>query len=180
MKKQMNFLGSQQGRLEVNFKRLKSELGDYMSDADIMKLAQKQMPVNPNAYASSFQSDKLKGITWNAEFNNARALKSIKQSVASKFSPKGCDSIKAIIDHEFGHRVDILSSLSNNPTFNSIYQKHVSKGMGYVKENLSKYAYVGKDPKAEFIAEAWSEYLNNPNPRGIAKEVGDLILSLLK
>ena len=28
---------------------------------------------------------------------------------------------------------------------------------------------------AEFIAEAWSEYLNNPEPREIAMSVGKLI-----
>lgn len=54
--------------------------------------------------------------------------------------------------------------------------------MNHIKDNLSKYAYKQSyksgnyDPKAEFIAEAWSEYLNTPTPRHIAKSVGELIV----
>ena len=35
-------------------------------------------------------------------------------------------------------------------------------------------AYGGKNI-AEFIAESWGEYINNPTPRPLAKQVGDLM-----
>lgn len=35
-------------------------------------------------------------------------------------------------------------------------------------------------PYKEFIAEAWSEYLNNPNPRPIVKTAGDIIVTTIK
>jgi len=57
-----------------------------------------------------------------------------------------------------------------------------------MKENLSLYAYrnelttnsiaLQKNPNslyAEFIAEAWAEYCNNPSPRPIALEIGKII-----
>jgi len=33
------------------------------------------------------------------------------------------------------------------------------------------------NPHREFIAEAWSEYCNNPEPRVLAKKIGELIES---
>ena len=44
--------------------------------------------------------------------------------------------------------------------------------LGYIKDNLSKYAMTNLK---EFVAEAWSEYLNNPNPRELASHVGEMI-----
>jgi hypothetical protein len=41
-----------------------------------------------------------------------------------------------------------------------------------MREVLS--AYGGKNI-AEFIAESWGEYINNPTPRPLAKQIGDLM-----
>ena len=44
-------------------------------------------------------------------------------------------------------------------------------------EELSRYAWKNDNENkyAEMIAEGWAEYLNNPNPRPIAKEIGETI-----
>ena len=41
-----------------------------------------------------------------------------------------------------------------------------------IKEALSEYAATNQ---SEFFAEAFSEYLNNPNPREVARKVGELL-----
>jgi len=41
-----------------------------------------------------------------------------------------------------------------------------------IKEELSEYA---QSNIAEFIAEAWAEYRNNPSPRPIAQSIAELI-----
>ena len=45
-------------------------------------------------------------------------------------------------------------------------------GKDHIKNNLSQYAATNS---SEFFAEAYSEYLNNPNPRPIAKKIGELL-----
>ena len=42
---------------------------------------------------------------------------------------------------------------------------------------LSNYA---NENIREFIAEAWSEYMNNPEPRSTAREVAERLLALRK
>jgi hypothetical protein len=51
-----------------------------------------------------------------------------------------------------------------------------SKSPTQITDELSRYAWDNKNRIArEFVAEAWSEYANNPNPRSIALEIGKLI-----
>lgn len=66
--------------------------------------------------------------------------------------------------------------------FLKIFREAVVHGEQYIIDNLSHYAYDSRlmrksnyTPEAEFIAEAWSEYLNNPQAREIATAVGKLI-----
>lgn len=54
----------------------------------------------------------------------------------------------------------------------SFIREEMGKGTDYVTNNLSAY---GSYNEAEFLAEAYSEYKNNPEPRPIAKKVGFLI-----
>ena len=46
-----------------------------------------------------------------------------------------------------------------------------------ITEELSRYAWQNDNPNryAEFIAEAWAEYCNNPSPREIAQSVGEIV-----
>ena len=46
-----------------------------------------------------------------------------------------------------------------------------------MSQELSEYANANL---FEFIAEAWSEYRNNPSPRPLANEVGDRIVEIAR
>lgn len=101
--------------------------------------------------------------------NPTDMLSSIKRDVAGKFHPEGTDKIKAVFDHECGHILDYQFDLRNNDAIKDLYG---SLNKGKIEAGLSGYA--NKNIK-EFIAEAYSEYVNNPNPRSISKIVGEEI-----
>jgi hypothetical protein len=46
-----------------------------------------------------------------------------------------------------------------------------------ITNELSQYAWDNRNKKryAEFIAEGWAEYCNNPKPRKVAKEIGQTV-----
>ena len=109
----------------------------------------------------------------------------LQHNVDVKWHPEGCATKKATMDHEFGHAIWYKLGLNKNGTPNvngndwagrSPLQQYIAKemmwGKNHIKENLSEYAATNSD---EFFAEAYSEYLNNPNPRPIAKKVGELL-----
>lgn len=172
----------------------KLNLGSYFSDPNtrdmyIRESIRKNKNVksrspraNAGSYAFSDPWDKggLNGICWNDKFGLSKITESLKRDVSAKYHPPGCNTPKSVIDHELGHKVDELLDLRKDPEFKKIFNDAVEKGRDYIYENLSRYAWDGKNPVAEFIAEAWSEYLNNPTPRDIAKTVGDLILKKYK
>lgn len=109
----------------------------------------------------------------------------LQHNVDIKWHPEGTASKKATMDHEFGHAIWYKLGLNKNGTPNangndwagrSPLQQYIAKqmnwGKDHIKNNLSEYAATNS---SEFFAEAYSEYLNNPNPREIAKKVGELL-----
>lgn len=109
----------------------------------------------------------------------------LQHQVDIKWHPEGCGTKKATMDHEFGHAVWYKLGLNKNGTPNangndwagrSPLQQYIAKemmwGKDHIKNNLSEYAATNS---SEFFAEAYSEYLNNPNPRPVAKKVGELL-----
>jgi hypothetical protein len=118
----------------------------------------------PNVYAESSNTPKALGISFNANKASprlmARLTENLEREVASKWRPEGCGSTKAIVDHEMGHEIHKLLDAHNDTEILSLYNS--LKDSGEIEDKLSRYA--GKNPR-EFIAEAWSEYQNNPNPR---------------
>lgn len=109
----------------------------------------------------------------------------LQYNVDTKWHPEGCATKKATMDHEFGHAIWYKLGLNKNGTPNangndwagrSPLQQFIAKemnwGKDHIKNNLSEY---GATNSSEFFAEAYSEYLNNPNPRPIAKKVGELL-----
>ena len=138
---------------------------------------------NSHTYAFSdpaYERYKLKGVCWNENFGVEKTRNSLISDVEAKWHPVGCGTAKATIDHELGHKLDELLGLRTDPDFLKIFKDETSQGFEYIKENLSSYAWKGANPKAEFIAEAWSEYLNNDKPRPIAIKIGELIKSKYK
>lgn len=109
----------------------------------------------------------------------------LQHHVETKWHPEGCATKKATMDHEFGHAIWYKLGLNKNGTPNvngndwagrSPLQQYIAKEMGWgkdhIKNNLSEYAATNS---SEFFAEAYSEYLNNPNPRPVAKKIGELL-----
>lgn len=123
-----------------------------------------------------FSDQRFSGIAINKKYGENLSLlqTGLKQSLESKWHPIACDTVKSIFDHEFGHQLDYLLNISNNPEF----LKWISRGIDgerIVGDTLSRYAVKGG--RKEIIAEAWAEYRNNPEPRTFAKAIGELIES---
>ena len=101
-------------------------------------------------------------------------IESLKYNVETEYHPIGCDTVKSIFDHEIGHQLDSLLSIRSDSEFVAYYGE---LSRADIKDGLSEY---GTKNDGEFIAEAWSEYQNNPNPRAHARFVGDLIMRKYK
>lgn len=76
------------------------------------------------------------------------------------------DPLTQVIDHELGHELDRLLNIRTNPKILKLWDS------SDVRKELSNY---GATSKAEMIAEGWAEYVGNPTPRPLAKEIGELI-----
>lgn len=126
-----------------------------------------------------FENEMFSGIAINKKYGSDLALfkSGLKSSLDAKFHPVACDTVKSVFDHEFGHQLDYLLKISDNDEFLKIYRNGVN-GKHVTTQNLSKYAVNSTNAirnKKETIAEAWAEYRNNPEPRDIAKAIGELI-----
>lgn len=115
--------------------------------------------------------NKFDGIYFNDKFGKdpEMFLKHIIQDIDIKFHPIGTGSIKAIMDHETGHQLDEFLGLNKDEVITKLWR---SLSGEEVRDGLS--AYATKNIK-EFIAEGFSEYRNNPNPRNIALMIGKRI-----
>lgn len=116
-------------------------------------------------------------ISWNSRIcNNHRRLENICQScVNSGFHPDGTENIDSIMHHELGHNIDYLLGLRNDPEVLSLYGSLLKDEVAF---GVSGYA--AAKGISEFIAEAWAEYMTNPNPRVIAQKLGDMIVDKYK
>lgn len=116
-----------------------------------------------------------RGITVNSEFgNDADTFVRELQKITLKFHPIGCTTIRSVLDHEIGHQLDLLLCIRDIPIIQEIYNKRSSREL---TDDLSEYAWNNhnKNRYAEMIAEGWSEFCNNPNPREIAKTISKII-----
>lgn len=186
IRNRMNFVGSAQERN----KAWKKDVEDYyLSKGYNQTIAKKWSSrfvgrINSQVMAQAYSGEisgnsadlerickKYAGITCNSKFGKdaESMVEYIVYDSKSGFHPKGSDTIRSIFDHEVGHQIDYAFDLSGDPEFIEYYKKlskaDISKGLsGYATTNES-----------EFIAEAYSEYKNNPNPRSMAAFVGELI-----
>lgn len=135
------------------------------------KRSAKRQKIPGEVWAHSWGHPGAKGIGINEKFGKSKGIltlkKGLQDSLESKFHPVGCDTIKSVLDHEFGHELDRLLGIRQNDKMKAIFSAEVN-----IADNLSKY---GSKNIAEFIAEGWTEYLNNPNPRRLAKTIGEFI-----
>lgn len=177
--------------LEGEISRLQSVLRNYSDDALEAAVANytqfylKKLPkirVSKNTIAVSLRKPReVGGISLNKEFakNSDLNQEDFRKCVRLKFHPIGCDTYQSTFDHEIGHRLDLLLNITSGEgktksaeDLLSFIREEMGKGTDYVTNNLSAY---GSHNEAEFLAEAYSEYKNNPEPRPIAKKVGFLI-----
>lgn len=198
LRDKIKFVGTSQGRQmlyeELEYQELKARYPSF-PDASLRRYAKsyarKACSAGSNTYAYSAPSEKhgLNGLAFNATYQGEKVETSLKRDVSTKWHPVGCDTLKSIFDHELGHKLDELLGLCTDSDFLRIFKEAELKGADYIHENLSRYAYNPKngrityreyDAHKEFIAEAWSEYLNNDKPRPIASAVGMLVLKKYK
>lgn len=145
----------------------------------------------PRAYAifstdGSLNPEERKGMIYLSE-SRSDSDEMLKKDEDSKWHPVGCGTRKGILDHEFGHSIwyklglDKVSFGKDNYGNNIIKRTPIQKfifeymhanGQTKIKNDLSQYAATNA---SEFFAEAYSEYVNNPNPRPVAKKIGELL-----
>lgn len=110
--------------------------------------------------------------------NLNRGLEALASNVKVQWHPLGGDTVKSVVDHEIGHVLDQKLGISNDRRIRQLFRQNHVKGKDEIMGSvLSCYANTNTH---EFIAEAWSEYRNNPSPRPVAKEVGDIIMSYIE
>ena len=106
------------------------------------------------------------------DFSTSRFLqikKNLRQSVNSKFSPEGCDSVTSVIYHELGHMLDYLCNVSADKDLIEKYEKNSKRDIGKM---LSTYA---ASSIQEYIAEGFAEFMSNSSPRETACFIADTI-----
>lgn len=191
LKSKIKFVGSMTGRInllaEAKYKELKPLHPKALDSAvrDAAKKWARKVAYLKDCYAYSSEGCEqygANGLVFNTAWTGDKIAESLKRDVQYKFHPIACDTVKAVFDHEFGHKIDALLGLRKDAEFLKIFREAVVHGEQYIIDNLSHYAYDSRrirkpnyTPEAEFIAEAWSEYLNNPQAREIATAVGKLI-----
>ncbi len=141
----------------------------------------RQLSIPRNAMALSWQPKqeflrKFAGVTLNGETaKSAEKMKeALKADAAQKFHPIGCDTIRYLLDHELGHQLDHLLGLRELSEIQELFNRRTKKEL---TEALSEYSWNNRNPNryAEMIAEAWAEYCSSPEPREIARQIGEII-----
>ena len=148
-----------------------------------------EMKISPDTCAQSLTSKHpvkklFAGVTINREIGRSyqQFLEMQRYAVEIKRHPVGCDTIKSALDHEIGHQLDVLLGLRYMPEVQKLFDELVIVKDGVedfsrITEELSSYAWDNDNENryAEFIAEAWAEYCNNPSPRKIARKLGAIV-----
>jgi hypothetical protein len=134
-----------------------------------------------NRWMQSWAHNYVSGIAVNEKWGKDLLIfkRALVENVSTAWHPVACDTVKSCVDHELGHQLDDLLGLSDGRRqiggqlirreIDELYTEALRAG---IKGVLSEYA--GKSFE-EFIAEAWAEFRNNPNPRPLAVAVARII-----
>lgn len=164
-------------------KKVYTKMADdlYKREETYYKKLYKRSPISSNTWAEACNESwgAQAGITYNEPWAKdfGKLTASTKRSVSVKWHPEGTESPASILTHEYGHQLDYylrreapdLREYVIKQFRDNLYGLHKSDTMKHIKENLSEYATKND---AEFFAEAFAEWVHNPNPRPIAKDIG--------
>jgi hypothetical protein len=109
------------------------------------------------------------GVNANIGKDYDSMLASVKRDVSSGWHPQGCDTVRSIFDHEFGHLLDYNYGIRDEETVQELFNGMTATEIG---KSVSRY---GATNIAEFIAESYSEFVNSTSPRQIANTIGGII-----
>jgi hypothetical protein len=163
----------------------------YARKVAAARIKRKKVPGSTYAWSTDKSWGKYEGVTFNKKWasNYDDFLATLKNDVAKGWHPVGADTPASVLTHEFGHQVDNLLKAKNarswvDPMF-ADYRKQVQAIV--TTEGVTVRAAQGRllsayanESSAEFFAEAFAEWLHNPNPRPIARAVGEKLLETMK
>ncbi len=125
------------------------------------------------AFYMGVRGYEFSGIIVNGRtFAHADILNTLQQYERVGYYPKGCNTVKSVIDHELGHMLDYALSICESREFRRFLQKYDADTLS---RELSAYCAYGGVKEREVIAEAYSECCNSTSPRPIALEVMGII-----
>jgi hypothetical protein len=129
-----------------------------------------------------FNVSQYTGIRHSMDYKNVqRLIEAIKNQRLRGFFAQGVDSVEYIVMHEFGHALDHAVGFAKSKVFKDLLAKYRANGDDWVAKNLSSYGVSDiSDDASELIAEAFAEYMTSPNPRLIAREVGEALEKYFK
>ena len=172
---------------------LKAENGDKYTDEEYRRVADAYadeyisatgLDDTEGTYAWQFhpgddfdldELNKYNGIAVKNEYacDNAKFSADLAEQVEDKHLPVGCDTPKATFDHELGHEIDRHLNAENDLEIRQMYDEMMDGGNA--ENELSGYSQTNIN---EFIAEAYSEYRNNPEPRAYSTKVYNRLIEL--
>ena len=159
---------------EAIWKQVEEDMKEFLPDEGT--IAQSLFLGNPGDFSETIIAQ-LNGITINEKYGrDYEYFKSVRKAdVDAGWKPVNCYSPKATVDHELGHQIAKLVDAHNDNVIIDLFKSFSGLEESVQSAYLSGYA--GKNIH-EFIAEAWSEYRNNPGCRELAKNVAERIIDL--
>lgn len=139
-----------------------------------------RLEVNGKVFKISMRE--FDGIMHSMKYKDVKRLQEAIAYYRSRgFFTQGGNGVDYIAMHEFGHALDHAVGFAKSKVFKDLLAKYRAKGDDWIAKNLSTYALDDiKTDTAELIAEAFAEYMTSPNPRLIAREVGEALEKYLK
>jgi hypothetical protein len=150
----------------------------------------KKVPGNTYAWSTGKGWGKYEGITFNKKWASSYDdfAQAIVKDIKAGWHPIGVESPASVLTHEFGHQLDYyLKEKGTRDWIDAMYADMRQQAAGLMKAGktsreaygslLSEYA---NENSKEFFAEAFAEWVHSPNPRTIAKAVGEKLLNVLK
>ena len=140
----------------------------YKEDYIKRKMRRTGYRMGANGWAIAVGDQFYVSQKWGSHYEDFQA--SSRRCVKNGWHPPGTEPIRSIIDHELGHNIDTMLSISKDHIVRGVIQdayKTKSVPSRYARENYK-----------EFVAESWAEYLNSPSPRPVATAIGRQIEEL--